>query len=121
MIRPRLATSCGSFTHSDFKKHIAECIPCWDHAQQRTDLSFDPLTIRDPRLKDKQETVCIACNQTNFLEPDDDLKTQPCSDCHRIGSLMPIADYLELSINQIEGLKKQHRKPRLKRDRQTPS
>jgi hypothetical protein len=108
--RPKLATNCGSFSQAGFKKHIAECAPCWDDAQTRSDLDFDPSTIANPERLHKQETVCIACNKTNYVDAASEIKAQPCSDCQRTGTLMLRADYLQLSINQIEALRMRHEK-----------
>jgi hypothetical protein len=114
MDRPKLATNCGSFSPDGFKEHIAECASCWDDAQARGDLDFDPSTIANPDRKHKQETVCVACNKTNYVEAGSNIKAAACSDCQRTGALMLRSDYLELSINQIEGLKKHHDNPKLK-------
>jgi hypothetical protein len=114
MSRPKLATNCGSFSQAGFKKHIAECVPCWDDAQARGDLDFDPSTVANPHRESKLETVCVACNKTNYVDPESNIKAEPCSDCQRTGTLMLRADYLELSINQIEGLRKNHDMPKRK-------
>lgn len=43
-----LSTYCGSFSQRAFKKHIAECGVCWDDAQGRIDLDFDPSDVPNP-------------------------------------------------------------------------
>ena len=46
-----LSTYCGSFSQRAFKQHIATCGVCWNDAQQRIDLTFDPSNVPDPEYK----------------------------------------------------------------------
>jgi hypothetical protein len=52
-----ISTYCGSFSQRGFKKHIAECGVCWNDAQGRFDLEFDPSEVSNPEIKESQVEV----------------------------------------------------------------
>jgi hypothetical protein len=49
-----LSTYCGSFSQEEFAEHIRECEVCWQDAQGRFDLDFNPSDIPEPYPEDSE-------------------------------------------------------------------
>jgi len=66
-----LSTYCGSFTQRGFKRHIAECGVCWNDAQSRDDLDFDPASVPKPDEKNTQPETDRGATMNATIKPAD--------------------------------------------------
>lgn len=95
-----ISTYCGSFSQRRFREHIAGCGVCWEDAQERSDLEFDPRFVARPNTVTNEELAdevgeLVGCNVLGRLEAiQEDLKTRQYKDA--AGELTNLIDFFKV-------------------------